>query len=91
MRFIGQSTKGGEKIAARRRGRAFVAAGISRRHGPYGVATYRIKRVGTVKATAGSRGVTLGLKRRVAGRKIEAGYNFTTKTFYAKQARRRRR
>jgi hypothetical protein len=79
------------RIVARRRGRAFVAAGISKRHGPYVVGTYRLKKVGTVKATAGSKGVTLGLKRNVLGRKVEAGYNFTTKTFYAKQARKRRR
>ena len=84
-------TKGGERIVARRHGRAFVAAGISKRHGPYGVATYRIKKIGTVKATTGSKGVTLALRRRVAGRKIEAGYNFTTKTLYAKRVRQRRR
>jgi hypothetical protein len=78
-------------MVARRRGRSFVAAGVSRRYGPYGVATCRIRNVGTVKATAGSRGVTLGLKSRVAGRKVEGGYNFTTKTFYARVVRGHRR
>jgi hypothetical protein len=77
-------------MAARRRGRRFVAAGISKKHGPYVVGTYRLKNIGTVKATVGSKGATLGLKRSVLGRKVEAGYNFTTKTYYAKQIRRRR-
>jgi len=78
-------------MVARRHGRAFVAAGISKKYGPYGVGTYRIRNVGTVKATVGSKGVTLSLKRNVLGRKVEAGCNFTTKTYYAKLAKRHRR
>lgn len=77
-------------MVARGRGRVFVAAGISKKYGPYGLGTYRIRNVGTLKATVGPKGLTLGLKRNVLGRKVEAGYNFTTKTFYAKQVRKRR-
>jgi len=77
----------------RRRGRSFFAAGLGR-HGPYAVGTYHVRGVGTVKATIGTRGFTLGGKRRVGGRKYEAGYNFTTKSPYfgsRRSPRRRRR
>lgn len=84
--------KGGEKIPsiARKRGNSFIAVGWNRR-GPYAVATHRMKGIGTVKATFGSKGGTIGIKRKIAGKKYEAGYNVSTKTVYVKRARQRKR
>lgn len=68
-----------------------MAAGVGK-HGPYAVATHRVKNVGTVKATTGTKGTTIGIKRRIGNRKHEVGYNFTTKSPYyrSKKARRPR-
>lgn len=79
----------------KKRGNTFFAVGANRR-GVYAVATHRVKGVGTVKATLGTRGKTLGVKRNVGRLKCEAGYNFSTHTPYFKaraksRASRRRR
>jgi hypothetical protein len=50
-----------------------------------------VKGIGTVKATFGSKGGTIGIKRKIAGKKYEAGYNVSTKTAYVKRARQRKR
>jgi len=46
-----------------------------------------VKGIGTVKATFGFKGGTIGIKRKIAGKKYEVGYNVSTKTAYVKRAR----
>ena len=60
------------------RGRVFVAGGWGR-YGPYAVGKYRAGRKTTVKATAGTKGVTVGAKYRYNRRLSFGGqYNITT-------------
>jgi hypothetical protein len=60
------------------RGRVFFAGGWGR-YGPYAVGTHRIGRKTTVKATAGTKGVTVGAKYRYNRRpSFEGQYNITT-------------
>lgn|GEM_PF-6431983 len=71
------------KSVSRKMGKAFAAGGWGR-HGPYAVGTYRVAPGWYVKATAGTKGTTLGIKRSKGGRSFEYGKNFTTKQPYAK-------
>ena len=59
-------------------GRAFASGGWGR-YGPYALGTYRVGGRTTVKATAGTRGVTVGAKYRYNRRlSLEGQYNITT-------------
>lgn len=70
----------------RKRGSSFLAVGVNMK-GMYLVATKRVPRVGTIKATVGTKGATLGVKRRIGRVRCEVGYNFTSKTPYARTRR----
>lgn len=65
----------------RRKGNAFIAVRANRR-GAYAVATRRIKRVGTIKVTVGTKGRTLSVKRKIGRMKCELGYDFSTHAPY---------
>jgi len=63
----------------RKRGNTFLAIGANK-HRAYAIATHRVRGVGTIKATIGTRGKTLSIKRNIGMLKCEAGYNFSTQT-----------
>ena len=78
------------KSFRKKMGKSFVAGGWGR-SGPYLVATQRLADRTYVKATTGTRGTTVGLKRRIGKRNYELGYNLTTKSAYLRRSNAKRR
>lgn len=70
-------------------GKSFVAGGWGK-SGPYLVATHRLGKGTYAKATTGTRGTTIGLKKKIGRRNYELGYNLTTKSAYLRGTRARR-
>ena len=77
-------------MARRARGKDFLAYGLGR-YGPYVVVTHRVAPRTVLKATAGSKGATVGVKSGFGRHKLEVGYNITAKQPYVKHSRTRRK